>query len=891
MQWHAIDIDETLKNLGVDASDGLDRREAEQRLSRYGPNELEAETGPSVFGIIFGQFKDVLIVILLIGTGLSALVGEIFNAGLILLIVLFSAGLGFIQEYRAEKAIDALKKMLSPTVTVLRDGNEVEVPSRELVPGDVLLLEAGDRVPADARMIDSHALKVDEAALTGESIPVEKKVQVVPAEARVWERHNMLFMGTAVVYGRGRAAVICTGMKTEFGEIARHVGAARDEKSLLERRTNEIGKWLGGISLAVCIAAAGAGVARQALTGDLSLEFAIMMIMFAVSLAVAAVPEALAGIVTGTLAIGMRQMAKRNALVRRMPAVETLGSVTVICSDKTGTITKGEMTVRRIYADRAFAEVGGVGYEPLGEFSPASARADLAVLHKAALLCNDAVLSRHQGRWFVRGDPTEGALVVLAAKAGMKVRDVRLSLPRIDEIPFSSERKRMTTIHRDADGARLAFMKGAVETVLERCSSEMRGGAPADLDERRRKAILDVADEMAEHGLRVLALATRQADDSTREVESEMALLGLVGMIDPARQESIEAVNVCRRIGVRPVMITGDHRLTAEAVAKEVGIYREGDKSLTGAALEALSDEEFERIVDKVSVYARVSPADKLRIIRAWKKRAEVVAMTGDGVNDAPALKHADVGVAMGITGTDVAKEAADIVLADDNFATILKAIEMGRWVYDNIRKYLTYLLRANIVEVVVLGGVVVVKGPEYLPLLPAGILFINVITDGLPAIALGLAPPEPDVMRRPPRDPRESVISLEMGAFVLLSLLITPVFFWVFFRSEDLTAARTDIFFLFVLVELAMALNLRSLRYSILQAPPHAWLVASVIVSSAVTFLVVALPPVRAAFGVTLPSLENIEIVMAVVLVVTAVSELIKIVLRKRTGAWHQDM
>jgi len=882
MQWHAIDIDELLEELGVEASYGLERREAEERLAHYGPNELEAEIGPPVFGIILGQFKDVLIIILLIGTGLSALVGEVFNAGLILLIVLFSAGLGFIQEYRAEKAIDALKKMLSPTVIVLRDGNEMEVSSGKLVPGDVLLLEAGDRVPADARMIDSYSLKADEAALTGESVPVEKKVQVVPAEARVWERNNMLFMGTAVVYGRGRAAVVSTGMKTEFGKIAQHMGAVRVEKSLLERRTDEIGKWLGGISLAVCIVAAGAGTARQALTADLSLEFGITMVMFAISLAVAAVPEALAGIVTGTLAIGMRQMAKRNALVRRMPAVEILGSVTVICSDKTGTITKGEMTVRKIYADGAFAEVSGAGYKPLGEFSPAKARDDLALLHKAALLCNDAILSKQNGRWLVRGDPTEGALVVLAAKAGMKVRDVRLSLPRVDEIPFSSERKRMTTIHRDADGARLAFTKGAVETVLERCSSEMRGGAPADLDEKRRKAILNVADEMARQGLRVLALATRQADDLAPEFESKMALLGLVGMIDPARQESIEAVKVCRQIGVRPVMITGDHRLTAEAVAKEVGIYRKGDKSLTGAELDALSDEEFERIVDKVSVYARVSPADKLKIIRAWKELGEVVAMTGDGVNDAPALKHADVGVAMGITGTEVAKEAADVVLADDNFATILKAIEMGRWVYDNIKKYLTYLLRANIVEVVVLGGVVVVKGPEYLPLLPAGILFINLITDGLPAIALGLAPPEPDVMRRPPRDPNESVISLEVKAFVLLSLLITPVFFWIFFRSEDLTTARTNIFFLFVLLELAMALNLRSLRYSVLEAPPHAWLVASVIVSAAVTFLVVALPPMQAAFGVTLPRLENIEIVMVVVLVVTVLSELIKVVLRK---------
>ncbi|HXH12986.1 MAG TPA: cation-translocating P-type ATPase [Alphaproteobacteria bacterium] len=887
MSWHAVAIEVLLNKLAVDPSQGLSRDEAQARLDEHGPNVLEVEEGPSAWKILLSQFTDVLIIILLIATILSALVGELFDAGLILSIVIFSAGLGFVQEYRAERAVEALREMLSPTATVVRGGEELEVSAREVVPGDVLLLEAGDRVAGDARVLDSHDLKVDEAALTGESVPVAKQPETLAEDTQVADRHNMLFMGTAVVYGRSRAVVVATGMDTEFGRIAKDVGTAEEVKTPLERRTAEIGKWLGTLSLGIVLLVIVLGIGRQ-LWGSrgLSLEFAISLAMFSVSLAVAAVPEALAGIVTGTLAVGMRRMARQNALVRRMPAVEALGSITVICADKTGTITRGEMTVRKIYTGDGNVEVTGVGYAPEGAFEPADAGERLSQLLKAGLLCNDADLTQEEASWRIHGDPTEGALVVLAAKAGLQIHDLRSSHPRIDEVPFSSERKRMTTVHHTPEGGNMAFMKGAAEVVVERCDAELKANSPVPLDETRRRAIAETAEQMAAEGLRVLALAYRgveQASGSSEELERAMTFLGLVGMIDPARDESIEAVKACRAVDIRPVMITGDHKLTAVAVAKEVGIFQEGDEALTGAELEALSDQDFAQRVARVSVYARVSPADKIKIVRAWKQRGDIVAMTGDGVNDAPALKHADVGVAMGITGTEVAKEAADMVLADDNFATILKAVEMGRWIYDDIQKYLTYLVSANLVEVVVIAGIVLYKGAEYLPLLPAAILYINLVTDGLPAIALGFSPPEPDVMQRPPRDPQESVFSLEVKAFMLIAVAFTPVFFWSFLRGETLVEGRTDLFFLFLLFELIFVFNLRSLRYSLLQVPPHGWLVAAVAGSLVVTAGVMALPQVREAFGIAIPDLAEIQIVLAAAVAVTILSELVKITLRRR--------
>jgi Ca2+-transporting ATPase len=893
--WHSMDPASVIKELKTDSHQGLKPDEVTIRLEKYGYNELKKEEQVSPFVLFMNQFKNILIIILLIATALSALVGEIFDAVLILVIVLFCAILGFIQEYRAERALEALKKMLSPTITVLRGGKEEEIPSKELVPGDVLLIEAGDKIPADARLVENHSVRCDEAPLTGESVPVGKEISPLPEDARVADRKNMLFTGTTVTNGRGKAVVTSTGMKTEFGKIAEEVTSVEAEQTPLEKRTAEIGRWLGIIALIICFLVAAISIVRELLGGGkVDFPFIVTMVMFAVALAVAAVPEALAAIVTGALAIGMHQMAKRNALVRKMPAVETLGCTTVICSDKTGTLTKGEMTVRKIYTGGRMIEVTGAGYKPEGEFKGSGPidlekQPSLRMLLQGGLLCNDSVLEEKEGKWVIKGDPTEGALVVAAVKAGLHEAETRLENPRFEEFPFSSERKRMTTIHDVRSDKRLAFMKGAPEIVLARCSHILEDGGKRDLREADRARILKTNEEMAQSALRVLGLAFRDCPDpaacTEEKLEHDMTFLGLTGMIDPPRQEAVEAVKVCKEVGIRSVMITGDHRLTALAIAKEMGIHKEGDRVMTGEELEKISEEDLAKVVDKVSVYARVSPMDKLKIVKAWKSKGEVVAMTGDGVNDAPALKHADIGVAMGISGTEVTKEASDMVLSDDNFATIVSAIERGRWIYDNIKKYLTYLLRCNITEVVVIGGVVVLSGPEYLPLLPAAILYINLVTDGLPALALGIAPPDPDIMRRPPRDPRESVFSWDVRAFILLALFIEiPFFFFLFYHElYDIKHARTETFFLFIIIELIIALNFRSMRYSIFKLAPHKWLVLSILSQVVLTAFLIQIPAIRRGFEINIPSFSDLGIILGFGVIVFFSMEAIKAILRAK--------
>ena len=889
-----MEVAQVLKDLNTDLHAGLDEAEVKSRLEKYGYNELKKEEGISPFTLFVNQFKNILIIILLIATILSALVGETFDAALILVIVVFCAVLGFIQEYRAERALEALKKMLSPTITALRGGKEEEVPSKELVPGDILLLEAGDKIPTDARLVENHSLRCDEAPLTGESAPVGKDIKVLPENVRVNDKKNMVFTGTTVTYGRGKAVVTSTGMNTEFGKIAEEVTAVETEKTPLEKRTDEIGKWLGIISFAICFLVAAVSVVREILGGGkVDLPFIVTMVMFAVSLAVAAVPEALAAIVTGALAIGMHQMAQRNALVRKMPAVETLGCTTVICSDKTGTLTRGEMTVRKIFAGGRAIEVTGAGYEPKGEFKGSEIdiknNRPLQLLLQGGLLCSDAILEEKEGKWIIKGDPTEGALVVAAVKASLHETEMRLENPRLEELPFSSERKRMTTIHQMENGKKTAFMKGAPEVVLDRCSHILSDGEIRELGEKAKSEILKANEEMAQAALRVLGFAYRECSDAIQcteeHLEHNMVFVGLAGMMDPPRGEAIEAIGVCKHVGIRSIMITGDHKLTAVAIAKEMGIYKDGDKVLTGEELESMSEEELEKIVDKVTVYARVSPMDKLKIVKAWKARGEVVAMTGDGVNDAPALKHADIGVAMGITGTEVTKEASDMVLSDDNFATIVKAIERGRWIYDNIKKYLTYLLRCNITEVVVIGGVVLISGPEYLPLLAAAILYINLVTDGLPALALGIAPPDPDIMERPPRDPKESVFSWDVRAFILLALFIEiPFFFFLFYHElYDITHARTETFFLFIIIELIIALNFRSMRYSVFKSPPHMWLVLSIVSQIILTAVLIQIPAIRDSFGIIKPSTTDIGIILAFGVIVFISMEVVKAVLRAK--------
>jgi len=894
--WHSMGVDAVLEELDTDPHKGLADEEIERRIGEYGYNELKQQGRISPYQIFFNQFKNILIIILILAILLSALVGEIIDAALITVIVIFCAVLGFTQEYRAERAMEALKKMLSPTITVIRGGRQEEIPSKDLVPGDILLLEAGDKIPADVRLIETHSLRCDEAPLTGESAPVGKHMKMLPEGTPVPDRKNMAFTGTTVTYGRGRAVVSSTGMNTEFGKIAEEVATIEVGKTPLEKRTEEIGKWLGIICLGTCGIVAGISIIRELIVGSVDLKFIITIVMFAVALAVAAVPEALAAIVTGALALGMHAMAKKNALVRKMPAVETLGCITVICADKTGTLTKGEMTVRRIFSGGRMIEVSGAGYVPEGEFRGSGEvtvmdRKSFQLLLQGGLLCNDADLQQRDGKWALRGDPTEGALVVAAAKAGLQIHETRLAHPRIEEIPFSSERKRMTTVHKIDDSRSMAFMKGAPEVVLEKCSSIFEGDEIKELTPEKRAQILKKNEEMALDALRILAVAYKELErDSILDedhIEGDMVFLGLTGMMDPPREEGIEAIKTCKEIHIRPVMITGDHKLTALAIAKELAIYKEGDLALTGEELEKMTSEDLEKIVQKITVYARVSPMDKLKIVRAWKARGEVVAMTGDGVNDSPALKHADIGVAMGITGTDVSKEASDMVLSDDNFATIVSAIERGRWIYDNIKKYLTYLIRCNITEVVVIGGVVLISGPEYLPLLPAAILYINLATDGLPALALGVAPPDPDIMERPPRDPKESIFSWDVRTFILVAIIIEcPIFLWIFFHEfHDIVHARTEIFFMFVVIELIIALNFRSMRYSIFRALPHKWLLLAITSQLLLTAVLIQFPTVRRGFGIIIPSATDIGITLGIGLIVLISMEIVKVIIRAKLG------
>ncbi len=719
-------------------------------------------------------------------------------------------------------------------------------------------------------------------------------MEVLPENTPVADRKNMAFTGTTLTYGRGRGVVTSTGMNTEFGKIAKEVAAIEVEKTPLEKRTGEIGKWLGIICLGICGLVAGISLIRELIVGTVDLTFLITMTMFAVALAVAAVPEALAAIVTGALALGMHAMAKQNALVRKMPAVETLGCTTVICTDKTGTLTKGEMTVRKIFSGNQIIEITGVGYTPEGDLRGSEPveltnNKSLQLFLQGCLLCNDADLFQEDGKWSIKGDPTEGALVVAAAKAGLQIHDMRSTHPRIEEIPFSSERKRMTTVHKGDDSGWIAFMKGAPEVVLEKCSAILEGDESSELTPEKRAQVLKTNEEMAKDALRVLAVAYRDLERdctvSEEDVETDMVFLGLTGMIDPPRDEAIEAVKTCKEVHIKPIMITGDHKLTAMAIAKELAIYKDGDLAFTGEELEKMTDDQFEDIVDKVTVYARVSPMDKLKIVRAWKARGEVVAMTGDGVNDSPALKNADIGVAMGITGTDVAKEASDMVLSDDNFASIVTAIERGRWIYDNIKKYLTYLIRCNITEVVVIGGVVLISGPEYLPLLPAAILYINLATDGLPALALGVAPPDPDIMERPPRDPEESVFSWDVRAFVLLAILIEcPIFLGIFYHEfNNIIHARTEIFFMFVIIELIIALNFRSMRYSIFKALPHKWLLIAIIWELLLITVLIQFSEIRNAFGISNPTASDIGIILGIGLLVLISMEVVKAIIRAK--------
>jgi P-type Ca2+ transporter type 2C len=790
-----------LSGLGSDAGSGLTQAEARARLERDGRNEIQHEAPTPAWKRLLAQFKNVLVILLLIAAAISAVLWGIereaalpYEALAILAVVLLNAALGFVQEARAESAVAALRQMAAAQAHVVRDGERRTVPAAEIVPGDIIIVEEGDTVPADARLVRTSALQIAESALTGESLPVSKDILPIEKDAGIGDRHNMVFSGTAVVYGRGRAVVVATGMQTEMGHIAGMLGDATAESTPLQRELDRVGKVLGIVVVAIALVMIATIVLIENVRG-FSAFFDVLIL--GVALAVAAVPEGLPTVVTAVLSLGVQRAARRNAIVRHLSAVETLGSASVVASDKTGTLTKNEMTVRVAVTASGSVRFSGTGYAPDGEVTregggaiDGDLGAELWRALAAAGRANNAALQEKEGRWSVQGDPTEGALIVAARKAGLDADALSARFVRIAEVPFSSERKRMSTIHTDVEQPRLlAITKGAPDVLLERCAWEQVGEGKRSLDAARRAVIAQTTETLAGEALRTLAVAFRSlptnafADHEVDEgVEEDLVFLGLIGMLDPPREEARDAVARTRAAGIRPIMITGDHPVTAAVIAKELGIAPDG-RVVTGAELSALSDDALDLTVREVSVYARVNPEHKLRIVKALQRGGAVVAMTGDGVNDAPALKTADIGVAMGITGTDVSKEAADMVLADDNFATIVAAVEEGRAIYANIRKFLRYLLSSNIGEVMTMFfGVVFAKAiglhgqgeVVVLPLLATQLLWINLVTDGAPALALGVDPPDPGNMARPPRPRGEGVLTRAMWAGILFVGAVT---------------------------------------------------------------------------------------------------------------------
>jgi Ca2+-transporting ATPase len=770
--------------------------------------------------------------------------------------------------------------MAAPSAHTLRDGEETMIPARDLVPGDVVVLRAGDRVPADARVIEAVNLAVDEAALTGESTAVQKiNASLDDAGLALGDRTNMTYAGTLVVYGRGHAVIVATGMSTEFGRIAQMVESVEAGQTPLQENLDRLGATLAKAALAV--------VALVVVVGLLRGLPALEMFIFGIALAVAVVPEALPAVVTISLAIGVRRMVKRNALVRRLPIVETLGSTSIICSDKTGTLTKNEMTVRQMFAGDRMLEVSGTGYDPAGAVLEAGQQVEpspgVQAMLSAATLASDARLIVHEGRPQIEGDPTEGALVVAAIKVGLKPADLNTREPRVGEIPFTSERRRMTTLHTTSSGA-IAYSKGAADDIVAGCTRQFRPDGEIPLTDECRQRVLDVERQMAGAGLRVLAVA-RKSDTSLEDAEREMTLLGLIGMMDPPRPEAKEAVRICAHAGIRPVMITGDHPLTAGAVAREIGVLNR-ERVVSGRDLVAMSDEDLRRDVADIAVYARVSPSDKLRVVNAWQSRGQVVAMTGDGINDAPALKKADVGIAMGITGTDVSKEAAGMTLLDDNFATIVAAVEEGRIVFGNIKKYLTYLLSSNVGEIVLLAGAVIAGLP--MPLTAVQILYVNLATDGLPALALAVDPPEPDLMQRKPRDPRLGIFTRPVVVMLLTgglwsALVNITLFMWMMSSGRPLAEVMSMTFVSLVLIQFFKAYNYRSDHLSVFQKPfANKWLNIAIAWELVLLVAILYVPFLQRAFATFSLSLEDWLITTVMALSIVPVLEGVKWMTRR---------
>ncbi len=919
---------------------GLSEQEARRRLEIHGPNELPAASRTPLWRLFIDQFKDFVVLLLIVASVVSALLGDTLEAVAIMAIVILNAIIGLVQERKADQALEALKKMAAPDAFVLRDGKRVKVPAREVAPGDIVFLEAGNYVPADVRLAESFNLQINESALTGESEPVTKRAdRVIEAGAPIGDRLNMAFSSTVVTYGRGKGIVTATGQRTEIGMIAKMLGEIEEESTPLQKRLNQLGKTLSLIALTLCALVFVIEVARNTDLGVIFTQGVAVYLatyskaitdffILAVSLAVAAVPEGLAAVVTINLALGMREMVKRNALIRRLSAVETLGSATVICTDKTGTLTQNAMKVARIVAGRREYTVTGERYDPKGEIREigasepgAGSAPDLMTLLRGALLCNDATLEAsgahdNQPTWRMVGDPTEGALVVAAARAGLWRHDLEQLLPRIAEAPFDADRKMMTTVHRDRNnGALVAYTKGAPDIVLSRCSHWLVDGQVKPLTEADRGMWLEKNAALASEALRVLAVATRpvseaelkQAEDAgggpalAGIVERDMTFVGLLGMIDPPRPEVIPAIRHAREAGIRTIMITGDYAMTAQAIARQIGLLDGGDRAahsdlpasaphtpevVTGTELEAMSDEALRERVKTTSVFARVAPEHKVRIVTAVRDNNQVAAMTGDGVNDAPALKRADIGVAMGITGTDVSKETADMVLTDDNYASIVSAVEQGRIIYSNIRKFVFYLLGCNVAEIFIILGATVAGLRS--PLTAIQLLWLNLMTDGAPALALGLEKGDPDVMKVPPRPAKEPIINRRMVlgmATQTVALMVAVLGVYAIALQMFPAQAETMAFAALAFAELPLAYTSRSERYAVARIGLFSnramqW---AVLASIAGLLAVIYIPFLNPIFDTAPLTWQHWALVLPAIFAPALVAEITKAVARKK--------
>ena len=898
-EWWALSGSEALARVGSDATVGLTSDRVRERQALHGPNELEEAPTQPWWLLFLGQFANTMIVVLLVAAGIMIAIGEPTDAIVIGAIVILNAAIGFVQEYRAEQAMAALRTMTAPHARVVRDGVECTVEASALVPGDLLILDAGDLVAADARILDAPDLRVNEAALTGESVPVSKGTAVVGAVegAQVGDRTNMVFKGTAIAHGRARSVVVATGMGTELGQIADLLQTHAKPATPLQKRLAVLGRWLAAAAIAIAIVVFTVGVLRG--------EDVELMFLTAVSLAVAAIPEALPAVVTIGLAMGAQRMIGHNALIRRLPAVETLGSVTVICTDKTGTLTEGRMLVEKVWTLGTEASVTGSGFEPIGEVlvdgSPVLPEegTPLGDLVLVAALCNDASLlaPNDDGWWSVTGDPTEGALLALAAKAGVDRTNANQRYPRVAEIPFDSERKRMVTLHESAHGTSFGAVKGAIEATIDAIDLVASPDGPVELSAALRDEVLERAADYAAGGYRVLALSGRKEEDvvleSAEQAEAELVLYGLVAMADPPRLESGKAVEACRAAGITPVMITGDHPATGSAIASRLGILDGGEGVLTGLEL---TDEEAEGLADRVgsvAVYARTSPGQKLDIVEAWQEHGEIVAMTGDGVNDAPALRTADIGVAMGVAGTEVAKEAADMVLTDDNFASIVTAVGEGRRIYDNIRRFVKYTLTSNAGEIWVMFLGPFIGLP--LPLVPVQILWINLVTDGFPGLALGVEPAERDVMHRPPRPPRESIFAKGVWQHVLvvgllMGLVCLGLGLWA---RADGRPWQTMLFTTLALSQLGHAVAIRSDMRSIwaLGLRSNLGLTWTVIVTLGVQVAIIYWAPFQGLLRTEALQVGELLLVLAASTVVFWVVEVEKLLRRRGLGDRGEEL